>query len=462
MNQVTDEAAALPPAATERLRPLQHILIALFFIAVVVFGGLTLMRSAFLVQRHTDAGVYFRAAWAVRAHDNIYLATDNNGWHYHYPPLLATLLVPLADPPPGAVVAKGAAVVPYPVSVAIWYAIGVAAVAFAAHSLASAVEQLSRGPRGPGYRYGVVWWWLRLGPVLLVASPLAHSLGRGQINPLVLLCLVGMAAELMRKHSARAGLWLAFAMSLKVFPAYLLILPFWRRDWVCLASCAAGLVAGFLLIPGLIAGFPEAIGATTDFGRLLSTQLLGSGTSIRSAELFNEAAGDLMSFKSLLFKMTHLLSMPRPVDVPRLFAVLHVALAGIMTLVSLWSIGWWPRKPSATEDPLVPLLLAGILITVSVPMVPTAQSHYFALSLVLTMGLFAHWRGTDGVIRMPPMQVALLGLAFVLSFIREIPGFRFMTDLGAPVISGMIMWAIGLHALRERVGSGAGMKSAAV
>ena len=33
---------------------------------------------------------------------DLYGITDDNHWHYHYPPLLAILLTPLADPPAGA------------------------------------------------------------------------------------------------------------------------------------------------------------------------------------------------------------------------------------------------------------------------------------------------------------------------------------------------------------------------
>ncbi len=71
-------------------------LLLLFFIA---FGAWVEVRGAMLHTRKTDAGVYFRAAWAVRTGNDMYYVTDDRGWHYIYPPLFAILMTPLADPP---------------------------------------------------------------------------------------------------------------------------------------------------------------------------------------------------------------------------------------------------------------------------------------------------------------------------------------------------------------------------
>ena len=67
----------------------------------LAFGFLAEVRGAFLRRPMTDAQVYFRAAWAARTGGDIYTVTDDNHWHYHYPPLLAVLAAPLADAPRG-------------------------------------------------------------------------------------------------------------------------------------------------------------------------------------------------------------------------------------------------------------------------------------------------------------------------------------------------------------------------
>src|SRR6516162_5939942 len=101
------------------------------------------MRSAFMLRRMTDAGVFFRAAWAVRSGEDMYRITDNNDWHYNYPPLFAIVMAPLADAPAGL---DRAGQLPYAVSIAIWFVINLLALAAAAHWLATAIERTSPDP----------------------------------------------------------------------------------------------------------------------------------------------------------------------------------------------------------------------------------------------------------------------------------------------------------------------------
>src|SRR5580704_6712238 len=81
------------------LKPWEKLGLGLFFLAILAFGGFVEYRSAFLSRRMGDLGCYLRAAWAVRAGVDMYGLKEDNGWHYNYPPLYATLLTPLADPP---------------------------------------------------------------------------------------------------------------------------------------------------------------------------------------------------------------------------------------------------------------------------------------------------------------------------------------------------------------------------
>src|SRR5574340_419747 len=76
--------------------------LGLLLLLFIGFGSMVELRGALQHTRKTDAGVYMRAAWAVRTGRDPYSITDDRGWHYAYPPLLAILMAPLADPPPSA------------------------------------------------------------------------------------------------------------------------------------------------------------------------------------------------------------------------------------------------------------------------------------------------------------------------------------------------------------------------
>src|SRR3954469_1566259 len=144
---------------------------------VVVFGVVVEVRSAFLKRRMGDLGCYLRAAWAVRTGGDLYDVPDDNTWHYNYPPLLAILMAPLADPPPGA---DTAGMLPYAWSAGLWYALNILCPAVAVHWLARAPQ---RTPALGGLRAqpagSRAWWGLRVMPVLVCLVQIGHTLMRG-------------------------------------------------------------------------------------------------------------------------------------------------------------------------------------------------------------------------------------------------------------------------------------------
>ncbi len=176
--------------------------LVILLLATVLFGCLVEKRSAFMMRRMTDLDAYLRAGWAVRTGLDIYEVTDDNDWHYNYPPLFAILMVPLADPAAGA---DRAGMVPFPVSVAIWYVFNLAFLGMGIHWLACALEQSSPDLRIRNQpRFCRRWWALRVIPILACSPPIWHTLMRGQVNLLLLALLCGMAAAVIRGQRLRA------------------------------------------------------------------------------------------------------------------------------------------------------------------------------------------------------------------------------------------------------------------
>src|SRR5204863_4452802 len=124
------------------LTPWERRGLAAFFALFVAFGGLVEMRTALLSRRMGDLDCFLRAAWAVRSGADLYDVTDDNGFHYNYPPLLAILAAPLADPPGGA---DRSGMVPFAVSVAICYALNLVCLGLAVHCLALVLEETTPG-----------------------------------------------------------------------------------------------------------------------------------------------------------------------------------------------------------------------------------------------------------------------------------------------------------------------------
>lgn len=410
-------------------------------VLVLVFGGLVEMRSAFLSRRMGDVGVYLRAAWAVRAGEDLYAVTDNNHWHYIYPPLLAILMVPLADPPPDV---DAAGYVPFPVAVAVWYLLNVGLLLLGVHWLASAIEKASpdssmreQPPRGRR------WWALRLLPILGCLTPIGHTLMRGQINLLVLVLLCGMIAELLRGRSLLAGLCLAGATCLKVIPAFLVIFLLWKRDRQGLAGFAMGLLVGLVLIPTAVFG-PERTVAhyRTYQQRMLQPALVGGPDESLARELL---AAEATASQSLVSTLHHLLYPDRETR-PRFPPTW---LKGTCWLIGLLLTGLLlhrARRQQTSRDHTLVLVL-GTLTMIMLLLSPICHRHYFCLALPLVMAFLA---GAWERRRFPATKmgwVLVVGFQFLAVSISQLPGCEGMAKLGLGTLAALILWLTAMFQL---------------
>lgn len=406
-------------------------------VIVVLFGGLVELRSAFLKRRMGDLTCYLRAAWAVRTGADLYAVTDDNGWHYNYPPLLAILLVPLADPYPDA---DRAGMMPFPVSVAVWYVFNVLCLAAAVHGLASALERTSPDLRVRGQPVrGRRWWALRVLPVVACLAPVGHTVMRGQVNLLVLALICAMTAALLRGRSWRAGLFLAAATCIKVVPAFLLVYVLWRRDLRCLAGWALGMIAGMALIP-LAAFGPERTVAhyQTWSEVLVQPALVGGLDETRAKELLAVSASASQSLITTLHKLVYFDPATRPVyPTPALRAAAWL-LGALLTGLTLWKLG----RGSRSGPPVV--LALGALMVLMVLLSPVCHRHYFCLALPLVMGLFAYdWEGKTVPVIGAGLTLAL-AVNFLANTVYHLPGCEWLWDRGLGMYAALLLWLLAI------------------
>lgn len=348
----------------------------LFALFVIAFGVLTEIRSCLQSQRRTDFGMLARAGWAVRSGIDIYSVTDDGGLHYPYPAAFAIAMVPLADPPPGA---DRSGYLPFAVSVALWYLLSIAAVGYAAHTLASAVLPDARA----GTRR---WWYARTVPVYVCLTEIAFSLGRGQVTLILLALIAAGFAALIRGRHLRGGAWLGAAVVVKLIPAYLLLYPFVRRDWRAGFGVAAALGVGIAVIPVIVWGPAGAIEKHQYFWE----HVVVAGTTEDASdhlghELTKVTSSDNQSIVAAIHNITHF-DLPKDYRPPRasLTARLaHWGFAGAWTLVAVY-VGLWRLSPSATDQ----LVYFGCICALMLVVTPMSHRHYYAFGLPLAAGLW--------------------------------------------------------------------------
>ncbi len=382
--------------------------------------------------------------------------TDDNGFHYHYPPLLAILAAPLADPPAGA---DRAAMLPYAVSVALCYVFNLLFLAFAVHHLAGVLEQTASGSvalRGPPGSRG--WWALRLWPVLACIIPIGHTLMRGQVNLLLLALFAGFLADLLRGRHFRAGMWLAGAICVKIIPAYLLLLPLWRRDGRCLAGCAAGLGIGLAVIPMVSLGPTRTVECYREMTRTVLLPGLGSGEDAsRAEELTNTTATEGQSILTALHNTLYRDLATRPHKASPAVRLVSHLLGGLLTLTALWAFGW-RRRRGGLDD----VLFFGALVLNMLLVSPVCHLHYFSLAMPLVMALLVErWQRREGL-TLDPVLWGVLGLNAVANLLPNLPNMNLLRDCGAAMYGSLLLWlaAIVLLWRRNRAGVSARTQAA--
>jgi alpha-1,2-mannosyltransferase len=398
-----------------------------------LFAGyfLIVLRGAGPTERTGDLEVYLRAAWAAKQGESLYAVTDSGGWHYIYPPLLASLLVPFAEPPPDAPVA--AAAVPHWMSACLWYWFCVACLLAAVHLLASALERSKAEKPAPLFSQG--WWNLRLLPLLIVLFFVFGDLRRAQPTAIILLCLAGSAAAILRRRSGTAGAWLGVAAALKLFPAYLLLFPLWRRDGRFLAAALATALAASLL-PAAIMGPSAALSAYREFvsERLLG-EASGGGDSAVAQEL-HATNTSIQSFEFLLYDALHPDPQARAPQLPPGYFPAHVAISLALTAAALWVM----RRRCA---PFGDYLFFSALALLSIPILPVSRPHYFLLGLPAVAGMTMAQSGAAGRSWYRRADVIVMA-AFLAASILDEARISWALDFGGATLAALLLAALAL------------------
>jgi hypothetical protein len=429
------------------LRLWERAVAALFVLMLIAFGVIVEIRCVHMENRQTDLGVYLRAAWAVRVGENPYTIEDENRWHYCYPPVVALLLTPLADPPAGA---DAAGMLPWAVLVVVWYLLSLAALFLAVHWIAGALEARSDDPAVRAMpAFCRRWWYHRALPVFVCVIQIGSTLSRGQVNLFVILCVAGMFAALTKGKRLRSGLWLGAAICLKVIPAFLLLFPLWRRDYRALVGVAIALGAGLFVLPALYWGVPQTIDLSHQFVDAVLVSGLGKGgDQARAKELTEVTATDNQSFRATLHNYQHWGRLSSRPPQPAAWARLtHWLISGFIVAALLAAAGWKPD-----DDPVRCLMLLGALFLLMTLVTPVSHLHYFSMAVPLVMALNAASLKVRPRALLPGWAMLILlvlaGLGYALP---TIPIWEVRREAGLPAGVSLILFAVSItYLLRQR------------
>ena len=365
-------------------RPSRREWLAVAGVAAITLLFLPVVLSKTVVHGQGDVQVFFRAAWAVWTGYPLYEVTDHHGWTYHYPPTLALLLGLFADALPGHPRPWWA--LPFPAAVVVWYLINAVCLLLSLHVWANALERHRPMPAHDGFLRGP--WLLRLGPLLALLPFAGNGLGRGQPTPLLLLLIVLFLVLYAEKRTAAASCAFALAVSIKLFPAVLAVLPLFRRDYKFI-FWAAGWCAVFLVgLPAVCLG----LAATLDLYRtLFNEHLAGMASGLMSTKLASEVSPG--SYSSVgVGAMAARIAAGRAfysAALPGWASALQFLFdaAVIAAVVILGRGGFWNLR-GAQPAAGYPMLVAGGVLSAAIPlMISSSRPNYITFAVPL-MGVF--------------------------------------------------------------------------
>lgn len=283
-----------------------------------------------------------------------------------YPPFFALLLLPFA---------------PLPDAVAT-FAWGAVQAALAGLLLVAPLWLIRR----PGLGEAALCVFLSVS-----AFPMLHNFKWGQVSVLITLCVLGALALWQRGRPVAAGLLLAFATSIKLYPAWFALALLARRDWRALASFAAFCVLFLGVVPALALGPSATLRFYQDGGTLLR---LGLDLQVNDV--------NAQSLQGLLTRFCYSVNSPWPTTLSLFEPIRWSVLA-----ISLPAAWLWLRRREGGEVPAFLVLFA------TLPFVtPTSWPHYFVY-LPAAFVYLLHARPRRGARRF--LVVALVAVAAVVS-----------------------------------------------
>ncbi|TVM02957.1 MAG: hypothetical protein CV087_07720 [Candidatus Brocadia sp. WS118] len=266
----------------------------------------------------------------------------------------------------------------------------------------------------------------------------------GQPNLLLLACMLGAFVYLQLKKEWHAGVFIAFAASLKAFPILALVYLLYRRRWKAAVSTVVFLVVFLVVVPVPFRGFQRNFqdlktwtkGMVLRYDTDSISQRPGRGYSWKNQSLIAVANRLLRPVDAFHSKTT-----PVCVNIANLeFKYLNGIILAAALGLCLFYISSMPRSAQRTmhSDPIEYAMLL-ILILIFTPLSFT----YFYIWLLYPLIIAFHT-----LLTLPyPSRARNLTLVWflvcliLLSFMLPIPGFKWLAAIGSTFWACMLLLA---------------------
>jgi hypothetical protein len=330
-----------------------RIFILILTFCFIIVGCSTVYRAAWDSIQRTDYSVYIAAGQAVIDHTDIYKAQNVRGWRYVYPPPFAILMVPLAH-------------LPAAIGSFIWFLLEVGAIAASSFMSVALLKDIDFSHKK---------YLLYALPLLSLCVLLISGVLRCQASAFMFCLIIAAFYFNLNNKPVYAGLSLAAAILIKVFPATLIVYFLIRKKWSMLAATFVGLILFSLVLPSLVWGWQQNIDNILRWIDVVGHPTLESN-AVRAhissiyGQLLDTTKPRNQSLESLFLT----------INTPSYLVNYFVAASGLFMLVVMWFAA------TKIKNHFDELMLCSTFIVWALLITPISETHYFgALILPITV-----------------------------------------------------------------------------
>lgn len=389
------------------------LFITALWVLILVGLGLAMYNSPQVAgdYRYYHAGAQ-RIIHDLPLYDNIDTSRDYVG-----PPLVIQMVLPFI------------ARTDYATSVVIWYVINVI-------SFLAAMWMITQTLTTP--RLKLILW-----SGSLFFMPLWFSLGPGQVNPVMMVFIVGAWYTYRNGHKILPGVLLAIIVWTKFYPGLLIVYFLWKREWRVVISAGVATVL-VLLFQMTLVGFDGMVQFFTE----ILPPLIAQGQPH-----LNHSNNSVTGFSQRLFSISR--QVINIIDSPLLLALTRYSLMGLL----LGSVAYLTAKPSVkmTRTPVArfdleyALTLLVALLLGSTLGVHGMLNSLFAIAMVLNYTSHSRLRQ---ILLALLVAVSLIDihLVIIIGYLMP-PSENTMPALALsmPFFGMLILWAATIMTLQQQI-----------
>lgn len=194
--------------------------------------------------------------------------------------------------------------------------------------------------------------------LLLTSFPLLHNLKWGQVSVFITVCVLIAIWLYQENHYQAAGVFLAFAVSIKYYPIIFIVYPLFRRNYRFLIAFALSTIFFFAIVPSVVLGSSQWVGFEKMIGAKISNAKFAFDVN---SQYFGHVILRIFPFEEAPFR--------------RKILSITSQWMGILIALSNICIIWLMQR---SQKILNSLLLSAGLLFLSFPFViQTSWPHYF-------------------------------------------------------------------------------------